>query len=76
MERNKYLKEIEKVLDQLSEHENEVKKMFSNAEGELNMQVYRYQSKKGEKTYENLLRVRKIKNLIDYLLLLVENKNK
>tara|TARA_R110002110_G_scaffold289468_1_gene503919 strand:- start:167 stop:397 length:231 start_codon:yes stop_codon:yes gene_type:complete len=75
MERNKYIKEIEGVLDQLLESKSFLRKTLVDAENELHLQVYRYASKKGERTYENLAELKKVKNLIDYLILLRENKD-
>lgn len=75
MERDKYIREIEGVLDQLLEDKEFIKKALTKAENELQFQVFRYSSKKGEETYEKFAKHKKIKNLIDYLILLRENKD-
>ena len=73
MERDKYLKEIEKVLDDLIEDKALINKHFHDLEGELAIAAWRY---KTEEIYADVLKWRKIKNSIDYLLLLRENKDK
>ena len=73
MERDKYLKEIEKILDDLIEDKALIYKTLHDHEGKLAIDAWRY---KTEKIYANVLKWRKIKNSIDYLLLLRENKDK
>ena len=73
MERNKYLKEIEKVLDNLMEDKDLISEHTLREEQKLANDAWRY---KTEEVYERLLKWRKIKNSIDYLLLLRENKDK
>jgi hypothetical protein len=73
MERDKYLKEVEKVLDNLMEDKDLISEHTQREEQKLANDAWRY---KTEECYENLLKWRKIKNSIDYLLLLRENKDK
>ena len=73
MERDKYLKEIEKVLDNLMEDKDLIREHTLREEQKLANDAWRY---KTEEVYERLLKWRKIKNSIDYLLLLRENKDK
>jgi len=73
MERDKYLKEIEQVLDDLIEDKALINEHFHDLEGKLAIDAWRY---KTEEIYTSVLKWRKIKNSIDYLLLLRENKDK
>ena len=73
MERDKYLKEIEKVLDNLIEDKDLISEHTQSQEQKLANDAWRYKTEEG---YERLLKWRKIKNSIDYLLLLRENKDK
>ncbi len=73
MERDKYLKEIEKVLDDLIKDKGFISKHTQHQEQKLANDAWRYKTEEG---YERLLKWRKIKNSIDYLLLLRENKDK
>ena len=73
MERDKYLKEIEKVLDNLIKDKDLISEHTLREEQKLANDAWRY---KTEEIYERLLKWRKIKNSIDYLLLLRENKDK
>ena len=72
MERDKYLKEIEKVLDNLIKDKDLISEHTLREEQKLANDAWRY---KTEEIYERLLKWRKIKNSIDYLLLLRENKD-
>ena len=72
MERAKYLIEIEKILDVLIEEKDLILQTIQNEDSKLANEAWRYKTKAG---YERLLKWRKIKNNIDYLLLLRENKD-
>ena len=72
MERDKYLKEIEKVLDDLIRDKSLINKHFHDHECKLANDSWRYKTEKG---YERLLKWKKVRNSIDYLLLLRENKD-
>ncbi|MAF43711.1 MAG: hypothetical protein CMI54_06050 [Parcubacteria group bacterium] len=72
MERDKYLREIEKILDNLIEEKALLSEHIRMHESKLVNDSWRYKTEKG---YKRLLKWRKIKNSIDYLLLLRENKD-
>ena len=89
MERDKYLKEVELTLAEIAK-DNEIieiiKATLADAEGKMVFNAFRYgkgpigmgtwsTAKAGEEHYNRVLKVKKARNLIEYLLLLTENKN-
>ena len=90
MERGKYIKEIELTLAEIVEDEKSIliiKKCLLDRENELTFNSFRYvrslndsyaigdDPKSGEEYYNEIIKVKKIRNLIDYLLLLAQNKD-
>ncbi|MAH50993.1 hypothetical protein CMI37_34575 [Candidatus Pacearchaeota archaeon] len=90
MERDKYLKEIELTLAEIVKEEDSVKiikRCLEKREEELSFNSFRYgrslgenysigyNSKSGEEYYNEIIKVKKIRNLVDYLLLLAQNKD-
>ena len=90
MERDKYLKEIELTLAEIVKEEDSIKiikQCLENRENELSFNSFRYgrtlndsyaigdNPKSGEEYYNEIIKVKKIRNLVDYLLLLAQNKN-
>jgi len=79
MERKEYVKEVELTLDELVEDKKMIAELLESRERELIFNAFRYGAKKdskiGEEYYEKIGKIRKIRNLIDYLLLLAENKD-
>ena len=73
MERDRYLKEIEKVLDELIKDKDLISDHTKREEQKLANDSWRYKTEEG---YERLLKWKKIRNSIDYLLLLRENKDR
>lgn len=91
MERDKYLKEVELTLAEIVKEEDSVKiikQCLEKRESELSFNSFRYgrslgdnysighNPKSGEEFYNKILKAKKAKNLVDYLLLLTQNKNK
>ena len=89
MERDKYLKEIELTLAEIVKEEDSVKiikQCLHKRESELSFNSFRYgrslsdsyaighDSKSGEEYYNEIIKVKKIRNLVDYLLLMAQNK--
>lgn len=91
MEREKYLKEIELTLDEIIKDEDLIaiiKETLYKRERNEVFNSFRYgkdlgasMSKdaplggSGEEHYYRIIKIKKAKNLIDYLLLLAQNKN-
>ena len=90
MERDKYLREVELTLAEIVKDKKSIqiiKKCLLDRENKLTFNSFRYgrslkdsyaigdNSKSGEEYYNEIVKVKKIRNLIDYLLLLVQNKD-
>jgi hypothetical protein len=90
MERDEYLKEIELTLDEIVEDQEAIriiKECLLNRENELSFHSFRYgrclgtgyaigeNPKSGEEYYNKIVKVKKARNLVDYLLLLAQNKD-
>ena len=90
MERGKYLKEIELTLAEIVKEEDSIKiikQCLEKRENELSFNAFRYgrnysdsyaighNPKTGEDFYNEIIKVKKIRNLVDYLLLLAQNKD-
>ena len=89
MERDKYLKEVELTLDEITkDHEiiGIIKECLEKSEGEMVFNSFRYgkgpigmsswtTQKAGEAYYDKIIKIKKARNLIDYLLLLAQNKD-
>tara|TARA_B100000287_G_scaffold274048_1_gene258078 strand:+ start:4005 stop:4271 length:267 start_codon:yes stop_codon:yes gene_type:complete len=88
MERSEYLKEVEFTLKEIIKDEELVKIIkhsLEKSERELSFNSYRYgmrqpdKSKRpqlSEESYNKIIKVKKARNLIDYLILLRQNKDK
>jgi hypothetical protein len=78
MEREKYLREVERTLRELSKHKKCISEIVTENIRELSFNAYRYGShdpEVSENYYNQISEKTKIKNLIDYLILLEENKD-
>ena len=90
MERGKYLKEIEITLNEIVKEEDSIKiikQCLEKRESELVFNSFRYgrglsdsyamgyNPKSGEEFYNEIIKVKKIRNLVDYLLLIAQNKD-
>mgnify|MGYP000993829367 CR=1 FL=1 len=74
MGREEFCKEVERVLKELGpEGKTSLKKLLEKENKSNEWNSYRYHYKKGEETYERVLKFRKVKNLIEYLLKLDED---
>lgn len=90
MERDKYLKEVELTLAEIVKDEEIteiIKATLQDCENKMVFNAFRYgkgpigmgswsTAKAGEEFYNKILKIKKARNLIDYLLLLAENKDK
>ena len=88
MERNEYLKEVELTLDEITkDHEviEIIKECLEKSEGETVFNSFRFGKgpigmgswttrEAGEEYYDKIIKIKKARNLVDYLLLLAENK--
>tara|TARA_R100000808_G_C2152301_1_gene161628 strand:+ start:3914 stop:4189 length:276 start_codon:yes stop_codon:yes gene_type:complete len=90
MERNEYLRELELTLDEIVQDEEIIVIIKETLNGKERSEIFnsfRYgenwgeksfskkNSKIGEKQYNKIIKIKKARNLIDYLLLLAQNKN-
>ena len=74
MDRKEFCQEIEEILTELRPEKDLIKKVLSDIEKQYSFSAYRYSYKKGEAAYEKVIKFRKAKNLIEYLLDLENNK--
>ena len=91
MERSEYLKEIELTLSEIIKDEETIqiiKECLEDHEKKMVFNSFRYgrkisenysighNPKAGEEHYNKIIKIKKARNLIDYLILLQQNKDK
>ena len=69
----KFCEEVKEVLEELQSDKHLIKKVLDQADKHNESCAWRYKYKRGELQYEKIIKFKKVKNLIEYLLDLNDN---
>ena len=74
MDDKRFCEEVRRVLKEIGpEGKDILKKILKEQDGRNNHSIWRYKTRKHEEAYDRILKFRKLKNLVEYLLDLGEN---
>jgi hypothetical protein len=74
MDKKEFCEEVEEILIELQPEKELIKKVLREVDSQYTFSAYRYKYEKGQEAYKRTIRFRKAKNLIEYLLDLLENR--
>ena len=74
MDKKEFCEEVQEILIELQPEKELIKKTLKEIDGQHTFSAYRYKYEKGQEAYKRVIRFRKAKNLIEYLLDLEDNK--
>jgi len=73
MGEEKFCEEVREVLEELQPDKHLIKEVLEQADKDNESFAWRYKYKRGELQYKKIIKFKKVKNLIEYLLDLNDN---